>query len=478
MNLCIDRRKKIRFYLFIFSAFQLVSAVVSICTAQNTPVNELVRIRTIYISGNNITKPKVILKELTFHQGDSILKSNIEVEKERSIHNALNTSLFNYVYITFEPVGFNLLDVYVRVEERWYLWAVPLFEQTDRNVSSFLKNSNWNMINYGAYVKYDNFRGRHEKISFRFRTGYSNQLLLNYDIPEYNNKWGWGMWFDYNAYDQTAVYTMYDKPFYINTIGDQLYKSMANGLYVQYRSSLYTKHRLALKYSNFSVSDTVLAVNPNFFPNSRSDLQYFELEYRVIHDTRDSKYYPLVGGVRQLTLRQTGLGTFDSGLDYLSTEMKISQYRNLIGRIYGGTEWTLNYTGEKTLPYFYKNGIGYKDFLRGYEIYVVDGQSYLFSKNKISYQLVKPRIKDLNLVALSKFSKIHYTFYLNVFYDFGYVNNYTSTTTTHNRMQNNYLYGYGAGIDLVTFYDKALSFNYAFNKFGESGFFFHINVNM
>jgi hypothetical protein len=36
------------------------------------------------------------------------------------------------------------------------------------------------------------------------------------------------------------------------------------------------------------------------------------------------------------------------------------------------------------------------------------------------------------------------------------------------------LYTYGAGFDVVTFYDLVLRFEYSVNQLGEKGLFFHI----
>jgi hypothetical protein len=42
-----------------------------------------------------------------------------------------------------------------------------------------------------------------------------------------------------------------------------------------------------------------------------------------------------------------------------------------------------------------------------------------------------------------------------------------------NPLANDLLVGYGLGIDLVTYYDWVIRFEYSFNKKGESGFFIH-----
>jgi hypothetical protein len=128
------------------------------------------------------------------------------------------------------------------------------------------------------------------------------------------------------------------------------------------------------------------------------------------------------------------------------------------------------------IPHYQNVGIGYKDYVSGYEYYVMDGNSYLLNKNHLLFELVPTKVKQLSFVPFSKFSKIHYAFYLRTFFDLGYVNNPNASKS--NLMVNTVNYGYGAGIDFVTFYDKALCLYYAFNKLGEHGLFVNFYLKM
>lgn len=461
----------VQFYRIILSVIIFLISIISFC--QNTDSTYV--IGNIVISGNKVTKVPVIVKELTFQIGDTINKRNIETERERSIQNILKTSLFNYVYIEFLARSNNIIDVNIEVEERWYLWVSPIFEQANRNLSSFLKDKNWDMVNYGASIEYKNFRGRQESIKLRFRIGYYSQLLLNFDSPEYKNRWGWGAWINYNFYDQTSVKTIDDQPFYLKTIGTQIYRSLSNAIYIKYRSGLYQNHRLVLNYVDHEAKDTVLKQNPYFLPEGRSVIHYFDMEYRYTYDKRDSKYYPLLGKQFVLELKQSGLGIYNNGMNFLNIKAKIDLYEKLASKLYAGSEWTGYVSTKKRVPYFYQSGIGYSNYLRGYEYYVMDGSTYFYSKNHFKYELLSPHIKDFNIRALSKFSKVHYAFYINLFYDFGYVKN---AYNNENQFVNDLIYGYGAGLDFVTIYDLAFSFNYARNKMGEGGFFVHVNVKI
>ena len=41
---------------------------------------------------------------------------------------------------------------------------------------------------------------------------------------------------------------------------------------------------------------------------------------------------------------------------------------------------------------------------------------------------------------------------------------------------NEFLYGYGLGIDFVTYYDIVFRVEFSANKFGETGLFLHFNA--
>ena len=66
--------------------------------------------------------------------------------------------------------------------------------------------------------------------------------------------------------------------------------------------------------------------------------------------------------------------------------------------------------------------------------------------------------------------------YLKSYFDLGYVEGYPENFQNE-RLTDTWIYGYGAGIDIVTIYDLVLRFEYSFNKEGESGFVFGFRSN-
>ena len=128
----------------------------------------------------------------------------------------------------------------------------------------------------------------------------------------------------------------------------------------------------------------------------------------------------------------------------------------------------------KRKPYTQTVGLGYRnDLVRGYELYVIDGQDYALIKNELKYKLFSFQ-KHFSFIPVRQFNTIPLAAYINTFADAGYVkNSYPEFSNT--RLGNTTLYGAGAGIDIVTFYNIVARFNVTLNGEGERRFFFNLS---
>ena len=78
-------------------------------------------------------------------------------------------------------------------------------------------------------------------------------------------------------------------------------------------------------------------------------------------------------------------------------------------------------------------------------------------------------IKRYLKTLFKKFDKFHYSIYINAFGDAGYaVDNLNSSV---NPMANELQYGYGIGVDFVSYYDAVMRLEGSFNALGEPGFY-------
>ncbi len=432
-------------------------------------------VSNIYIYGNNVTKNRIVLRELKFSANDTISKNKIEDLILRSKENLLNTSLFNYVSFDTSFVHKNKLNFYIYLEERWYLWPYPIFEHADRNFSSFIHNNDWDRINYGLFFVRYNFRGRNEILKIKARYGYKEQYLLYYKVP-YLDRFG------KNGIDARFSFFR-QKEIAFNTYNNQLqfYKSQNN--YIReiidafvsysYRPRWDNSHLFKLKYENINIDDTIANLNSDYLGNDRRKISYFSFVYKFTSDKRDSKVYPLNGYVYSISATKSGLlRKHDINNFYINAIF--SKYFMLNNKFYYNSGLKIKKSLESDNVYFIKKALGYDDYLRAFEYNVIDGTDFFIFRNNFKYELVPTKIKYYEFIPSNKFNKIYYSVYLNLFFDSGYVydNNYDSS----NSMVNEFIYSGGIGIDFVTYYDKIIRFEYSINKFGNKGFFIHFGA--
>ena len=113
--------------------------------------------------------------------------------------------------------------------------------------------------------------------------------------------------------------------------------------------------------------------------------------------------------------------------------------------------------------------------MRGYEVYVIEGPHYTINTNSFKKRIFS-RTYDLGeAMPIREFSRIPINIYLSLFYDQGYVVNYQNYEQ-NSRFTNEYLYGGGIGIDIVTMYDSVLRWEYSINKDGEKAFRLNIHA--
>ena len=88
---------------------------------------DLITVGKISVSGDKITHKPIIFRELEFKEGETLSEIQLDNKIELSRQNLLNQSLFNFVFIDKKKIG-NIIDIEIRVIERWYIWPIPLLE--------------------------------------------------------------------------------------------------------------------------------------------------------------------------------------------------------------------------------------------------------------------------------------------------------------------------------------------------------------
>ena len=145
--------------------------------------------------------------------------------------------------------------------------------------------------------------------------------------------------------------------------------------------------------------------------------------------------------------------------------MKISN------RLYIGTSIKTKLSSDEYQPYFSQEALGFDDYVRTYEYYVIDGQDFWLNKNAVKYKIIDKKNFEIPYIKMSQFKKAHYSLYLTLFSDFGYVKD--NQNFKENNLTNSILSGSGISIDYLTYYDKLIRIEYGMNKLGEKGIFLH-----
>ena len=81
----------------------------------------LVLIDNIFITGNNKTKAKIILRELSVETGKLYPINTLNEILEADRNKIYNTKLFNTVEVGLLELNLEKVDVVVKVTERWYI---------------------------------------------------------------------------------------------------------------------------------------------------------------------------------------------------------------------------------------------------------------------------------------------------------------------------------------------------------------------
>ncbi|MBF9255265.1 hypothetical protein I2I11_18350 [Pontibacter sp. 172403-2] len=424
----------------------------------------------IALQGNHDTKAQVLLQELTFASGDTVATNELEPLLEDNRKRLFNLRLFHSVSYTYTCLQGQVLVTYL-VQERYYLYPIPIFDFADRNFNAWLEKEDWSRIDYGLNLVKRNFRGRNEDVRLKVQRGFNRWLELVYRVPyiSRNNKLGIEVGaFDYRS--RTINYT--------NRQNRQVFYEQEQGLPIRrtsfaaallHRQSVQRQEALTLAYHTESISDTVARLNPAYYGNGMRERQYLRLEVSKVINLRNTFAYLLSGSYFEAAVGQTFF-LHNSGSPYTTIRAKYVDYAKLSAKLY----YTIGAEGQLRLARHYafadNAALGFRSLVRGYELYVVGGQHYALFKQGLSRLLVDIKSIRLTFINNPKFNSIPLAVYLNAFTDAGYVAD--KTFAQYNPLANRLLAGGGLGLHVVTFYDIVLRMEYAINREGDSGLYF------
>jgi outer membrane protein assembly factor BamA len=442
---------------------------------KDTLATEYVIVNHIIIEGNVKTKEAMILRELDITAGDTLHSASADLALLRNKNKIVNTNLFVTVDLHMLKVDKNAAYLLIKVTERWYIFPMLIFELADRNFNEWWveRGRSLKRVNYGFKIAHKNFRGRGEQLRATAQFGFTKRFELGYSIPYLDKAQKTGIGFDisYSQNKSVAYETQAHKLDYLDS-ESVLRSRFSAGIRLTRRNKYYCFHALEAKYHDSRIADTLAILNPDYFLKGRTRQQYVRLAYTLTLDRRDIAAYPLRGHYFTTTVAQSGI-TPKEDLHLTTLQADIALYRPISPKYF----WTASLRGKvsspEQQPFHNIRGFGYgQDFVRGYEYYVVDGQNYGLAKLTFKRELFNIQADISDYMPFRQFQTIPMALYLKAYGDAGYVQNKTYNVED-NFLANKLLYGYGVGLDFVTFYNTVFRVDLSMNGQKQAGFFFH-----
>ena len=443
---------------------------------------DFVTVRSIQIKGNKKTKEALIERELDFGPGDTLSISTLATRLEKNEGLLMNTGLFNSSKINIETWDTDLhaIDLEVELAESWYIFPIPIFDLADRNFNVWWKDHNASLerVNYGLRFVYVNFSGNKDNLKLHLQGGYTRKVLLQYERPYFNRAKTLGVtgrfFFDHRR-EYTYETRFNQQQFYPNP-EEINYRSTKGIVSFHYRPKVQSFHDVLIKYEHTRVSDPILELNPFYF-NGATKLQFIELAYTFRRERRNNRFYALSGNFIEAEIQKEGIGIFD-GLNKLNTSLLYVHYQpitpgiNLEMLIKGQREWTRN-----RHPYYSLQALGYgDDFLKGYELYVIDGTDFLLSKNALRFKIFSRTYDLKKMMPLRTYRIFPISVWITLNADIGRANNYLFNE--ENPFNNRWLFGKGFGLDIILYQKYVFQIEYSFNHLNEKGLFLNVKSDL
>lgn len=447
-------------------------SVINVNNANIPPTpDSIFYIKEIIFEGNKKTREPIMLRELPFKLGDSIALKDIPEKFNTARRQLRNLTLFHDA--TVSVAGFEGKNVFIKisVKERWYIFPFPHFKPVDRNLNQWLfeKGASISRVDYGIKLMWDNFTGNNDKLRFYFITGYSKQITLSYQRPYIDNKMKWGVNanFAIGRNHEVNYATVNDKQVFLKS--DQFLKTFFKGnIEATHRPAIFTTHHFGITYESINVNDTILKLNPNYFPLSATSVTYPGFYYRLSYKNLDYNPYPTKGYAAEVLFTKKG---FSKKMNLTELGVQGIGYWHLGNKYF----YSIMAAGVLKLPFkqpfVNQNLQGYgNNYLGGYEYNVIDGIAGGLIKTSFYRQFANFSAKIPAVKWLTK-GNIPIKMFAKAFVNSGYVSN--PQPSFNSRLTNRVLNGAGIGIDVFTAYDFTINIEFCINQLGQNGLFFH-----
>ncbi|WP_428655599.1 BamA/TamA family outer membrane protein [Runella sp.] len=449
---------------------------------------EKVVVRQVAFTGNFRTRERIIRREMDVRAGDTLSYRKLDSLLLYDRRKILNTNLFVTVELRKKPVvdttqlvyitadgkriaNLKEIDLEVIVKEQWYLLAFPVFQLADRNFNEwwYERGRDLSRTIYGVYALHQNLTGNNDKLRLRAEFGFIPRLDIYYSIPYLDKKQRTGMTIGILRLTNRALAyrTNRDKLTFLTGSEGRTRERIVPYLTITHRPKFYGYHSFSAQYSTTSITDTIAKLNPNYFLNGNKRQNYLQLAYSHFYDRRDRGQYALKGYIYGIYVSKTGILPKDD-VNIFETTVDFGQFIPLAKKLFFSYLSEAKFSTPGRQPFLQTRGLGYGgDLVRGYELYVIDGQHYGYVKTNLRYQALNRVFNLSKIIKFRQFNTFPLAIYPNIYADFGYVRN-QYPELNNSKLANRLLAGVGVGIDIVSWYNFVGHLNYSVNHLGEA----------
>ncbi len=467
---------KFRFVTHIMTIFFALPAVLGL--AQNSNVVVISQIR---IEGNRHTKEKIILRELTFKVGDTIALQALPTVLKESEQWVMNTSLFNEGKVYLEgPAAEG--KVVVSVKEALYIYPTPVFELVDRNIKVWWvqHNRSFQRMRIGGEFVHTNLTGNRDRLKLTGRFGYSQEYALEYSTPYLDKRQR--LWMNVGGKFVQQREINYSNSgniqFFYRDEDRFIFQSWRGYSSLTFRPKNEFWHQFGMQYTYNRIDSTVAEeINPNYFLGGRTLQRYLSLYYTYQFQRVDVRPYPWEGFSFNFHIRKDGVGIHpDRNNLFLKTDISVFLP---IGKRFNAvfvTGGKLSIIRQQQ-PFNDNRALGFGNaFLYGYDLYVVDGLDMIYFRNRLRLHMLDFRVNFGKVMPIKSLRTMPVRLIGSLNSSLGFINDPHSEDFT--AFNNQLLYGFGLGLDMVFFFDKVLRLEYSFNHLMEGGFFLRLDFNI
>lgn len=387
----------------------------------------------------------------------------------------MRTKLFHEATILLTNMQNGHANIRVSVKEKSLITPLATVELADRNISEWWLQHRFSLrrLTVGGGGIINNGLGRGEHAGIYGSIGLNQGINAFFSMPYFTPRSSWGGTFDYQ-WSRNRLFGVNNEDNrlrYLETAGYALHQTSAT-LGISYRSTPEIITKVAGKFYQGHITDEVLDRNPRFFGEHGSDQQFLSMALSFELNKTDHYSYPLRGASFSVKAENKGFGVLGA-VDQQVARIELNHYQQWRKKIFSAHRLVSRVSQGETHNFFLQRAFGYnEDFVRSYELSVIQGAHFFVTRNDLKYHLLAFNYAPPKFLHWL-YDELPFDIYIKLLADAGVVLN--SNAAADNTLANEFLLGYGLGFDFVFFNDYAASITYSINRKNQKGIYLHIN---